>query len=386
MMYPLITIFFFVVVLSSTFHCYGQSECEQLRQEAVTLKERITAAEEYESTLQKELDYLKEKGLRLGFNLPPQARYYPLSVESSKYQDLRRKRNDWGCSDRMGGSSMNYTVFLRTYKRDSLEHRNEYLKSEIQKLDQVLKQANQPVHQSPGNAEPSAHPTEGLHTQRYIFRGKTYVIAEVDPRALQIEIGPAPSNPQIHAFEHLNRTYRRPVLFAMNAGMFDSYREPIGLLIKDGRTIGQLNRNERGYGNFYMQPNGVFYVNFYGHADVVTTRYFSDNSPYWENIRAATQSGPMMIIDSQVNPAFTPGSRNVHFRNAVGVTRNGKVIFAISKQQVNFYEFASFLLDLGCENALYLDGTVSRMYLPAEGETSAYYDSNHLGPVFYILE
>ena len=68
------------------------------------------------------------------------------------------------------------------------------------------------------------------------------------------------------------------------------------------------------------------------------------------------------------------------------MNRSGKVIFAISKQQVNFYEFASFLRELGCVNALYLDGTVSRMYLPAIGETSALYDSNHLGPVFYILE
>jgi uncharacterized protein YigE (DUF2233 family) len=42
------------------------------------------------------------------------------------------------------------------------------------------------------------------------------------------------------------------------------------------------------------------------------------------------------------------------------------VIFAMSKEQVNFYDFAEFFKAQGCSNALYLDGFVSRLYLPEQ--------------------
>lgn len=389
MTYRFTSIIILAVGLCSSLNCNGQSECENLTVEAQFLKDEIVQAEIANATHATEIEILRKEADRLGLAIPPAGFYQEISPQSDRYSDLRRRKNDFVCpvSNRINSSlSMYHVVYLRTYKRDSLEHRNQYLKFEIQRLDQALRQDYQPIHQSLGNTAGYVHQTEGLFTQRPIFKGKTYTIAEVDPRALQIEIAPALQNPQVHAFESLSRMYSRPVIFAMNAGMFGSYREPVGLLIKDGRAIGRLNRDTTGYGNFYMQPNGVFYVDNNGRADVVTTQYFFDYSPYRENIRVATQSGPMMITNGRINSTFTPGSHNVHFRNAVGVTRHGKVIFAISKQQVNFYEFAAFLQKQGCVNALYLDGAVSRMYLPAIGETSALYDSNHLGPVLYILE
>lgn len=41
----------------------------------------------------------------------------------------------------------------------------------------------------------------------------------------------------------------------------------------------------------------------------------------------------------------------------------------MSKDPVNFYDFASFFLGKGCMQALYLDGFVSRTYLPAQDWT-----------------
>jgi uncharacterized protein YigE (DUF2233 family) len=46
------------------------------------------------------------------------------------------------------------------------------------------------------------------------------------------------------------------------------------------------------------------------------------------------------------------------------VLPNNKLLFAISKEPVNFYDFASFFLNKGCKNALFLDGMLSEMYLP----------------------
>jgi len=35
----------------------------------------------------------------------------------------------------------------------------------------------------------------------------------------------------------------------------------------------------------------------------------------------------------------------------------------MSKEEINFYDFAKYFQNLGCKNALYLDGFVSRTYL-----------------------
>lgn len=82
------------------------------------------------------------------------------------------------------------------------------------------------------------------------------------------------------------------------------------------------------------------------------------------NIDFATQSGPMLVIDGKIHPAFKEGSTNLNVRNGVGILPDGTIIFALSKTEINFYDFAKYFQDLGCKNALYLDGFVSRMYLP----------------------
>jgi uncharacterized protein YigE (DUF2233 family) len=49
----------------------------------------------------------------------------------------------------------------------------------------------------------------------------------------------------------------------------------------------------------------------------------------------------------------------------VGVQSSDRVVFAISREPVTFFEFATLFLDrLGCPNALYLDGEISRFYIP----------------------
>ena len=68
-----------------------------------------------------------------------------------------------------------------------------------------------------------------------------------------------------------------------------------------------------------------------------------------------------------MHPRFNKGSANVHIRNGVGILPDGNILFAMSKEKVNFYDFASYFRQKGCKNALYLDGFVSRTYLPSKG-------------------
>lgn len=149
------------------------------------------------------------------------------------------------------------------------------------------------------------------------------------------------------------------LLFAMNAGMFKADRSPQGLLIQQGKTVTALDTSSA-EGNFYLKPNGVFYVTADNKAFITTTEEF----PIKMQIGYATQSGPMLVIKGRLHPAFKKGSANLNIRNGVGLLPGGNVVFAMSKRPVNLYDFASFFKELGCYNALYLDGLVSRTYLP----------------------
>ena len=149
------------------------------------------------------------------------------------------------------------------------------------------------------------------------------------------------------------------LIFAMNGGMYEGDLSPKGLFIQNNKTLSVLDTADGG-GNFYLKPNGVFYITTDNLPFVCTTTDFADNG----KIKYATQSGPMLVIDGQIHSAFKEGSSNLNIRNGVGILPNGKVVFAMSKTEINFYDFAKYFQRLGCRNALYLDGMVSRMYLP----------------------
>jgi uncharacterized protein YigE (DUF2233 family) len=67
-----------------------------------------------------------------------------------------------------------------------------------------------------------------------------------------------------------------------------------------------------------------------------------------------------------MHPAFREGSTNLNVRNGVGLLPGNKILFAMSRKEINFFDFARFFAQMGCRNALYLDGFVSRTYAPSE--------------------
>jgi uncharacterized protein YigE (DUF2233 family) len=151
------------------------------------------------------------------------------------------------------------------------------------------------------------------------------------------------------------------LVFAMNAGMYKEDNSPLGLFIQHTKRMAPLNK-KKGTGNFYLQPNGVFYLTTNNAAVVCTTKDFANKG----NVKFATQSGPMLVINGAIHPVFTKGSANVNIRNGVGILPGNKIVFAMSKKEINFYDFANYFQSLGCNNALYLDGFVSRTYLPQQ--------------------
>lgn len=152
------------------------------------------------------------------------------------------------------------------------------------------------------------------------------------------------------------------LIFAMNGGMYNPELAPQGLFIENGVTKTKIDTVKNEYGNFYLQPNGIFYLTNEDKAVICITEMFENSG----NVKYATQSGPMLLINGQIHSKFNEGSPYVNIRNGVGILPDGKILFAMSKEQVNFYDFASYLKQNGCKNALYLDGFVSRAYVPSK--------------------
>jgi uncharacterized protein YigE (DUF2233 family) len=158
---------------------------------------------------------------------------------------------------------------------------------------------------------------------------------------------------------HLLRN-RQHMSFAMNGGMYHADYGPVGLLVEHGRETGALNRGDA-FGNFFLKPNGVFWVHD-GKAGVMETEAYAKAglSP-----REATQSGPMLVIDGAIHPRFLADGTSLQIRNGVGILPDGRVIFAISNDPVRFHDFATLFRDrLQCKNALFLDGSISSLYSP----------------------
>lgn len=169
------------------------------------------------------------------------------------------------------------------------------------------------------------------------------------------------------------------LLFAMNAGMFHPGHAPVGLFVEEGvmRTPLVL---QGGRGNFFMRPNGVFYIYDAGAGILESARFAKSGI----RPRLATQSGPLMLSGGRMHPRFYQGSTFLNIRNGVGVRPDGGVVFAISRGPVNFFDFAALFRDkLGCPDALYLDGAISDASILALGRLN---EGGDFGPIIGEVE
>jgi uncharacterized protein YigE (DUF2233 family) len=200
------------------------------------------------------------------------------------------------------------------------------------------------------------------------YQGDPYSAIRVDPGSLKIGLhwknAGGEKYTSIHKLKADLEQQGREVVMITNAGMYLPDNSPQGLFIESGKQLVPLDTAQGPPGrtlNFYLHPNGVFYIGEKG-PRVVQTGEFPQGEP---GITLATQSGPMLVIHGQVHPKFTPGSTNTNIRSGVGINKEGDVVFAISDRPVNFHDFATLFRDaLGCNDALYLDGAISQMYLP----------------------
>ncbi len=214
--------------------------------------------------------------------------------------------------------------------------------------------------------------------------GATYTVIRVDPAHDELQLFTAPSldeKPPLGFAEVIEqaRAHKQTLRFAMNAGMFEPDLSPVGLLVANGVQVRPISLDQ-GYGNFYLKPNGVFLLAKTGARIVESSEY----AGLHDEVTLATQSGPLLLHRGALHPAFRAASTSRLIRNGVGIDVQGKIVFVISDGPVNFHQFAILFRDaLHCDDALYLDGTVSSLYAPELGRNDA---KTKLGPIIGVVD
>ena len=237
----------------------------------------------------------------------------------------------------------------------------------------------------------------GLQAETVEFNGNLFWVYHYDPAKEKLELFLGEPQGKPNTFTGLEKRLNaqgRQLKFAMNSGIFEGTFFPSGLHISEGKTITKLNlkdfkktREGELTPNFFLKPNGVFFLRKDGSAAVVESLRYSQLS---ESPVLATQSGPMLVGEGKIHPVLTKDSTSKRYRNGVGVTKDGKIIFACSHLNVetgmsNLYNFAAFFRDkLGCPNALYLDGDISYIFI--RGETPALRETNWFSGILAVTE
>ena len=217
------------------------------------------------------------------------------------------------------------------------------------------------------------------------FDGQGYVICTLDAAqqpGLKLWLN-GPDGRALGDFTGVRRSLASDEVlgFAMNAGMYHPDYRPVGLYVSEG-VQGHDLVTAGGGGNFGMLPNGVFCAGGARPYQVIESRAFGQAPP---QCRIATQSGPMLVIDGALHPRFLVDSDSRYVRNGVGVAPDGQTAwFAISDRAVTFHEFGRLFRDgLGARDALYFDGSISRLYAPALNRADF---GRRLGPIIGYTE
>jgi uncharacterized protein YigE (DUF2233 family) len=219
--------------------------------------------------------------------------------------------------------------------------------------------------------------------EKKVIDGVTYHILKVAPDRIQL-LWKGDDGQQLRSFPVASKFLKGKgiaVETLMNGGIFEPGGIPSGLLVQDGKEVNPVNRN-KGEGNFFLQPNGIFLISDKGAAVIRTDEYPQKNVI----VKQAVQSGPLLLRAGKVHPAFNANSTSELHRNGVGVTKTGEVVFVMtdfnSEKFVNLHQFAMLFKSLGCDDALFLDGDISQMRSGADMEKQ----SNSFGSIFAVVK
>lgn len=234
----------------------------------------------------------------------------------------------------------------------------------------------------PANEEFILNLNNGYQVERIKYNNTIYDLIILDPSIINPQIFIGNYGKGVRIKDIIETEGKENILFITNAGMFTEDKKALGYLSSENIKISDINLQDSNYGNFFLKPNGVFYI-------IDQIAYIKESGDFKEEIinndiipYLATQSGPLLLKNGTIHSAFNKDSDNKYIRNGVGViNKTSYIVFVISNNPVNFYDFSIFFKNfLDCNNALYLDGNISIMYIPALNRQQK---RGNFGPVIY---
>lgn len=192
-------------------------------------------------------------------------------------------------------------------------------------------------------------PEPGITITRVTHGDALWTVARFDLAEVRLRlVGQAPGDPNRFSGLHDD------VWMAMNAGIYETVEVPTGWFVEDGVERAPLNLAS-GRGNFYMEPNGAFWVDAAGAHVAPSTSVRPEGA-----VLLATQSGPLLYADGVANAAIQPDWAGRTSRNLVVALDATHVAFVYTQSQVTLGETLDFVrARFPTGDALYLDGTVS---------------------------
>lgn len=226
-------------------------------------------------------------------------------------------------------------------------------------------------------------PTQGSICGYADFEGSRFAVCRYQPATSGLRLyWKDASGAIIGDFDRLDAVLGpkgETLAFAMNAGMYEPDRTPVGLLIAEGRMLSPLNLRS-GAGNFYLAPNGVLFADRRGRLHIAESHAFA---PQQKAAVWATQSGPMLLRAGRLHPAISADGPSRTTRNGVCTVNPEQAYFLISDVPVSMGRLARFMRDvLHCSDGLHLDGTVSGLWAPVLGRRDR---TGRLGPLLAVF-
>ncbi len=218
-----------------------------------------------------------------------------------------------------------------------------------------------------------------------VHAGVKFRVVKLDPARVSL-VWKTPQGTPYRTFEQVQAAFAqqgKTVTFLTNAGIFEPGGIPSGLHIENQNTLRPINLSDAP-GNFFLKPNGIC---SFGSGPLAEP--FIGPCATWQQKRNhrecwGIQSGPLLLIEGKRHPAFTENSTSKLLRNGVGVDQKKQLVFAITDkgEMVNFWDFAGLFLQLGCKDALFLDGDISQMAVNPDQPVT----SNRFGAMFVVAE
>jgi uncharacterized protein YigE (DUF2233 family) len=174
-------------------------------------------------------------------------------------------------------------------------------------------------------------PTHAESCRSESFKGASYIVCSFNPTTDNLRFyWRADDGKPYRTFSALAaglKAQDKSLKFAMNGGMYQADLSPVGLYIEHGRELIRANTATRAgvpsqIPNFYKKPNGVFFIGDREAGILETGRFLADRP----QARFATQSGPMLVIDGALHPAFIVNSNDRKPRNGLAIVQARRIV------------------------------------------------------------